>query len=133
MKIAFSKQWNKSVQPRKQRKYRANAPLHIKQKFVASHLSKDLQKRYSKRSIIVKKGDTVKIMRGQFKSKTGKVDVVNIKKTKVLINGIELVKKDGTKKQYAVHPSNIQITELNTDDKKRQQSLKRGKENVKTS
>lgn len=125
MKTKFSISWKKSKQPRKQRKYRYNAPLHIRQKFVRAHLSKDLRKKYKKRSIAVRKGDTVKIMRGQFKNKTGKVELVSLKKTFVFVSGINLTKKDGTKVKCQLHPSNLMITELITDDKMRAAILER--------
>lgn len=133
MNKRFSKTWKRSVQPRKQRKYRYNSPLHIKQKFVSVHLSKELKTRYNKRSLNVKKGDKIKIMRGRFRSKTGKVEKVDLKKTKVFITGIESVKKDGTKYLVPIHPSNIMITELNIDDKKRDKILKRSESNGKQS
>ena len=125
MKTKFSSSWIKSKQQRKQRKYRHNAPLHIKQKFVGAHLSKELRKKYGKRSMNVRKGDGVKIMRGQFKNKTGKVEEVNLKKTLTYVSGIEFVKKDGTKARYPIHPSNLMITELNMDDKMRNKILGR--------
>ena len=50
MKTKFSSSWIKSKQPRKQRKYRRYAPLHIKQRFVSAHLSKELHKKYNKRN-----------------------------------------------------------------------------------
>ena len=119
MKTKFSRSWIKSKQPRKQRKYRSNAPLHVKQKFLHAHLSKELRKKYNKRNIALRKGDSVKVMRGQFKNKTGKVDEVSVKKTQVYVNGIEFVKRDGTKFRYSLQPSNLMITELNMDDKLR--------------
>ena len=125
MKTKFSSSWRRSVQPRKQRKYRYNAPLHIKQKFVKAYLSKDLRKKHNKRNLNLRKGDSVKVMRGQFKNKTGKIDEVNLKKTLVYISGIEITKKDGTKARYPLHPSNLMITELNLDDKMRQKILER--------
>ena len=42
MKKIFSKHWKSSKQPRKQRKYRAKAPLHIKRKLLNVNLSKEL-------------------------------------------------------------------------------------------
>ncbi|MBW2993001.1 50S ribosomal protein L24 [Candidatus Woesearchaeota archaeon] len=125
MKKKFVSSWKGSKQPRKQRKYRANAPLHIKQKFVSSHLSKDLKKKYGKRNIIVRKGDRVKITRGEFKNKIGKIDRTDLKKSKVYIEGVEIVKKDGTKVLRQIEPSNIIILELNLDDKKRLKILSR--------
>ena len=125
MKKKFSKHWKSSKQPRKQRKYRYNAPLHIKQKFMKLHLSKELRKKYGKRAVIVRKGDNVKIIKGQFKGKTGKVDFITIKKGFVYITGVEIIKKDGSKANYPLSPSNIIITELSLDDKKRIMSIER--------
>lgn len=119
MKTKFSSSWIKSKQPRKQRKYRYNAPLHIKQKFVSAHLSKELHKKHNKRSMNLRKGDSVKVMRGQFKNKTGKIEQISVKKTKVYVGGIEITKRDGTKARYPIHPSNLMITQLNMDDKMR--------------
>ncbi len=127
MKKKFSKVWKSSKQPRKQRKYRYNSPLHIKQKFMKSHLSKELKKKYGKRAVIVRKGDNVKVMRGQFKGKTGKVDFASAKKGFVYVTGIEVVKKDGSKLNFPINPSNIIINELNLDDRKRIKSLERTK------
>ena len=125
MKTKFSSSWKKSKQPRKQRKYRYNAPLHVKQKFVSTHLSKDLRKKYKKRNVNLRKGDSVKVMRGQFKNKSGKVDEVDVKKTSVYVEGIETVKRDGTKSRYPIHPSNLIITEVNLDDKMRNKIIGR--------
>ena len=119
MKKKFSREWIRSKQPRKQRKYNYNAPLHIKGKFMAAHLSKDLMKKYNRRSIRLRKGDKVIVLRGQFKKKKGNVERVDLKKSKVYISGVEMIKKDGTKVFYPIHPSNLVVTELNLDDKKR--------------
>ena len=121
----FSSTWKSSKKPRKQRKYRLSAPLHIKQKFVQSHLSKDLRKKYGKRSIGLRKGDKVKIMQGQFKKHEGKIEMIDLKKTRAFVNGVELTKRDGTKRLFALHPSNLMITELNLEDKLRQKALER--------
>ncbi|MBW2982328.1 50S ribosomal protein L24 [Candidatus Woesearchaeota archaeon] len=117
--------WNKSKQPRKQRKYRYNAPLNTKNKFLGCHLSKELKGKYKKRNMGIRRGDNVKVLRGQFKGKTGKIDRVDIKKCKVYVTGIEIIKKDGTKALYPIHPSNLIIMELNLEDKKRKKSLER--------
>ena len=57
MKKQFSTQWNASKQPRKQRKYLANAPLHKRHKFMSANLIKELRKKYGKRNFPVRKGD----------------------------------------------------------------------------
>lgn len=96
-----------------------NASLHLKNKMVGSHLSPDLRKKHNKRSIRVRTGDKVKILRGQFKGKTGKIERIDTKKCKAFITGIETIKKDGSKALYPVHSSNLLIIELNLSDKKR--------------
>jgi len=121
----FSASWKSSRKRGKQRKYRFNAQLHIKQKFTHSHLSKELRKKYGKRNIGIRKGDKVKILRGQFKKHEGKVERIDIKKTRIFVNGIEVSRKDGTKRQFPLNPSNLMITELNMDDKLRQKILER--------
>ena len=132
MKTTISKSWNRSVQPRKQRKFIHNAPLHIKPKIMLiSTLSKELRKKHNKRNMRLRKGDTVRIMRGQFKNKKGKVDEIETKTDKIYVEGIEHVKKYGTKAFYPLKASNLMITELNLDDKKRKKILSRKNPNVK--
>src|SRR3989344_5243032 len=125
MKQHFSTMWNASVQPRKQRKYLANAPIHIRHQILSANLSKELRKKYGKRSFPVRKGDEVKIMVGEFKKKNGKIDLIDIKNYRVTIEGIQRTKKDGTKIKVYFHPSNLQVIELNLDDKNRKQALER--------
>lgn len=121
----FSREWKSSKKPRKQRNYRLNSPLHIKQKFTHVHLSKDLRRKFGKRSISLRKGDKVKVMKGKFHKYEGKVEKVDLRRSRVFIAGIEAAKKDGTKKMIALHPSNLMITDINTDDKFRQKLLER--------
>jgi large subunit ribosomal protein L24 len=119
MKKKFSTKWKASKQPRKQRKYSVNAPLHLRKKLISANLSKELRKKYSKRSIPVRKGDAVKIMRGKFKGKKGKIIEIRMKYGKIIIEGVQVKKQDGSKTNFPLRASNLQITELNLDDKKR--------------
>lgn len=123
MKKKFSTKWKASSQPRKQRKYRANAPLHLKKKFVSVNLSKELRKKHGKRNISAKKGDKVKILRGKFKGKQGKIIAVKIKRSRITIEGVQKKKQDGSKANIKLVPSNLQIIELNLEDKKRMKDL----------
>lgn len=93
--------------------------LHIKQKLVGARLSKELSKQYRKRSLSGRKGDTVKIVRGQFKGISGKVDKVSLKKQRIFVEKAELLKSDGSKTKYPIHPSNVVITSLDTSDGRR--------------
>lgn len=125
MKSKFSTLWASSAQPRKQRKYRANAPLHIKHKFLSVNLSKDLRKKYSKRNLPLRKGDEVLVMRGASGKKKAKVASINLKRCRVVLEGIQRTKKDGSKVNIFFHPSNLQIQSLVLDDKQRLAILNR--------
>ena len=125
MKKKFSKAWKSSKQPRTQRKYRAKAPLHLRHKMMAAHLSKELRTKHKKRSFPVRKGDKVKILRGMFKGTIGEIENVNMKKYKVYVKGAERKKKEGQKMQYPINPSNIIILTLKLEDKKRAKALER--------
>jgi len=114
-----------SKQPRKQRLARYVADLHTKSKYLTAHLSKELKEKYGKRSIRIRKGDKVRIMRGNFKGKIGTVSKVNIKKEKIYIEGIENIKRDGTNSAQSFVPSNIIITLADTADKKRKLEIKK--------
>jgi len=123
MKKEFSVKWKASKQPRKQRKYRHNAPLHVLIKFMSAPLSKELRKKYSTRSINLRKGDRVKVMKGTFKGKIGKVEKVMPKRGKVFVENVQITKKDGSKAHYPIMPSNLLILELELSDKLRKKRL----------
>jgi len=124
MKKKFSIKWKSSKQKRKKRKYLANAPLPIRHRLMSANLSKELRKKYSRRSFPIRKNDVVKVMRGSFKGKTGKIVSIDLSKLRVTIEGLQRQKKDGTKINVYFKPSNLQITELDLDDKKRVERLK---------
>ncbi len=119
MKKKFSKHWKASKQPRKQRKYLANAPLHIKRKFLSVNLVKTLREKHKTRNVPVRKGDKVKVMRGSYKGKSGKVVEVKIKLGKIYMENVQRKKLDGSSVNVPIKASNLQILELNTEDKKR--------------
>jgi len=119
MKQKFSTSWLSSTQVRKQRKYRHNAPLHVRHKFLNAHLSTELRKKHGKRSAPIRKGDEVLIMRGNFAKKKGKVLEIDLKKSRLTIENINRTKKDGTKVNVYFNPSNLQIDSLNLEDSKR--------------
>jgi ribosomal protein uL24 len=73
----------------------------------------------------LRKDDEVKIMRGEFNGKKGKIEIVNLKDSRVVIAGIFRTKKDGTKIRVYFNPSNLQIQELNLNDKRRMESISR--------
>ncbi|MDP3966344.1 MAG: 50S ribosomal protein L24 [archaeon] len=115
----FSIKWKGSKKPKKQRKYAAKAPLHIKRKFLNAGLSKELREKHKRRSVEVRKGDTVKILIGKFKKKTGKISKIKTKRGKIYIEGIQRKKQDGSMVEIPFRAPNLQIIELDTNDKRR--------------
>ena len=115
----------KTISPRKQRKQLYQAPLHKRYKMFSAPLSPELKKSRGTNSLPVRKGDTVRIMRGERKRSEGKVAEVNRKKYRISIEGITREKVDGTAMPILVHPSKVMITNLNLDDKWRREILKR--------
>lgn len=114
-----------SKQPRKQRKLIYNAPLHIRHKLMSVKLSEELREQYKRRSLPVKKGDTIKVMRGDFKDHEGKIEKVDLKNYRVMIEGMSVQKPDGNKVYHSVHPSNVMIIELDLEDDERNEIIER--------
>jgi len=80
-------------------------------------LSKDLRKKYGKRSVRVVEGDSVKVIRGEFNGVDGKVTEVSSANNGLTIEGVKKEKLKGEKFDIYIHTSNIEVTGLNTDDK----------------
>ena len=93
------------------------ATFHTKSKQLGSALSKDLHKKYGKRSVRVVEGDSVTILRGEFKGVDGKVAKVDTSKNSVAIEGVKKEKTKGDKFDVYIHTSNLVVTSLNTEDK----------------
>ncbi len=115
-----------SKQPRKQRKFLFNAPLHLRRKMLSAHLSDELATKYGRRSFPVAKGDTVKVVRGDFKGHTGKIAEIDLKRGTVKVEGVLITKADGKRVMRPIHPNNLIITKLNLTDPVRRRKLERG-------
>lgn len=125
MKQVFSTSWKASKQPRKQRKYSYNAPLHTLKKFLAAPISKELKKKYGIRNLELKKGDEVIVLRGKNKKKHGKISEIKTDEQKVALDGIQKTKKDGTKVNVWFHPSKLKLVTLDTSDGRRLKRIKK--------
>lgn len=108
-----------SKQPRRQRRERYYAPLSRRHKFLHAHLSKELREKYGIRSVRVCKGDTVKIMRGDYKGHEGVVLDVDMKECMITVDGVTVAKADGSEVPRPIDPSNVMITKLNMKDRAR--------------
>ncbi len=105
----------KPSKSRNQLIYRASHVVRSKQ--ISSPLSKELQKKYTKKSVRVIEGDSIKIIRGEFKGVDGKIANISVKKSSLAIEGVKKEKTKGDKFDVYVHSSNVVVTSLNSDDK----------------
>ena len=105
--------------------YRFTAPMHVRQKFVHVHISKELKQKLGikKRTAQVHAGDTVKVMVGSNRGKTGKVSKVNMKRGIVMIEGIVRKNAKGKEQPIPIRTSNVYITDMNLNDKLRKEVL----------
>ncbi|MGC8710095.1 MAG: 50S ribosomal protein L24 [Candidatus Micrarchaeia archaeon] len=114
-----------SSKPKKQRKFRYAAPMHMRQRFVNAHISKELKEKLgiAKRSIEIRKGDSVKVVSGGQKGKSGKVSEVSIRRGFVYVDGIVRKTAKGKEIMVPIRASNLYITDLDLSDKYRKESI----------
>lgn len=104
----------KSIKPRKQRKYNFTAPKNESHKMMSAMLSPNLRASRGFRSLPLKVGDTVTVMRGAHAGKSGKVIKVLPQKQRVHVDKILRGKTDKTEIPVPIHPSNLMITKYIT-------------------
>src|SRR5206468_12148479 len=104
---------------------------HKREKLLGANLSENLRKQHNKRSMRVIKGDTVRILRGEYVGVEGKVEKVNTERSTLSIEGVQREKIRGGKVKVQIHASNAQIISVNTEDDYRMKSKEKEKEKVK--
>jgi len=112
-----------TTNPGKQRNALPTAPAHVRHKLMAAPLSSELAASKGAKTLPVRKGDTVRIMRGDNKGFEGKVSRVDLKAYRIYMEGLTREKVDGTNIFIAIHPSKVQIRNLNLDDKYRKETI----------
>ena len=116
---------------RNRQTYRATNQAISKQ--ICAPISKDLRKKYSRRSARIMIDDTVKVIRGEYKGITGKITKISTDSNSIAIEGNKKEKLKGDKIDIYIHVTNVIITALNTDDKWRLKILeKKPKSNIKS-
>jgi len=101
---------------------------HKREKLLGASLSENLREQHNKRSIRVVKGDTVRILRGEYAGIEGKVEKVNTVRSTLSIEGVQREKIRGGKVKVQIHASNVQIISLNTDDDYRMKGTQKKKD-----
>jgi len=96
------------MKPTKVRNYQIyRATYTTRSKQLGGHLSKDLQKKYGKRSIRITLGDTVKVIRGEYRGVDGKVSKIEMAGNSIAIEGIKKEKSRGEKFDIFIPASNV--------------------------
>jgi len=108
-----------SKAPKKQRRLLSSMPLHEKRKRLSSHLSKELREKMKKRSAILRTNDIVKVMKGFFAGKTGKVVKTDYVHSKVSVEKMTRKKADGSEVMVPMKAAHLMIIELDKTDARR--------------
>jgi len=112
------------MKPTKVRNYQIyRATMATRSKQLGSPLSKELQEKYGKRSMRVVLGDTVKVMRGEYRGVDGKISKISIPDNSIAIEGVKKEKSKGEKFDVLIRSTNVVITNLNLDDHWRKTKL----------
>src|SRR4026208_688835 len=101
---------------------------HKRDRLLGANLSANLREQHKKRSMRVIKGDTVRILRGEYVGIEGKVEKVNTERSTLSIEGVQREKIRGGNVKVQIHASNVQIISLNTDDEYRMKGTKKTKD-----
>jgi large subunit ribosomal protein L24 len=119
-----------SIKPNIQRKSASTAAM--KKRRMMAGLSKDLRSEYGIRGSSLRKGDTVRIAKGDYKGHEGKVSSIDLPSMRITVEGVQISKMDGTKKNVAIYPSQVTITKLDLSDKLRKKSFEGKKSKLKS-
>uniref|UniRef100_A0A7S3J9X9 KOW domain-containing protein n=1 Tax=Euplotes harpa TaxID=151035 RepID=A0A7S3J9X9_9SPIT len=112
---------------RKNRKRHFAAPSHIRRKIMSCPLSKQLREQHGVRSMPVRRGDQVTVVRGFYKSKSGRVKHVSRHRWSIWCKKISHEIYNGKTVGIALHPSNCVITRLDCSKKDRMEIIERKK------
>jgi large subunit ribosomal protein L24 len=92
--------------------------MHERKNLLKCRLDEFLQEEHGLRSLVIKKGDLVRIMRGQFRDTESKVTSVSYKKGVVYLDNTTITKADGKETAVPIHPSNLMLVKLEMDEER---------------
>ncbi|MHA1130776.1 MAG: 50S ribosomal protein L24 [Candidatus Helarchaeota archaeon] len=120
------KRKSKTKSRRKQRKRYFNLPNHQRNKLVHAKCHDDVAMEHGIKKLSIRTGDTVLVVRGEFRDMEGKVSKINRQKSQIFIDGASIEKSSGTTFDIPIHPSNVVLTKIEVKkDKWRQKIIKR--------
>lgn len=115
----WRKQWKAVEDQSKQRKRRENAPKHRRKQFLKARLSDRLQEKIGVKQATIRVGDTVEVMRGDWKGIRGEVTRINYDTYNVFVDGVVIEANDGSESKVPLDPSNLLLTDVSLSDNRR--------------
>ena len=97
---------------RTQRRLQLTAPSSIRRRLMSCHLNKTLRDQYKIRSLPIKRGDEVKILKGKSKGKTGKVVQVYRRRNVIYVDKVNREKQNGQAVFLPIRPCHCVIEKL---------------------
>jgi large subunit ribosomal protein L24 len=88
-----------------------------------SQLSTELRERHGRRSARPRVGDTVRIVKGEYKDIEGKITSVDSHAGMVMVEGVTHEKTKGGTSPVPISSSNVIITNLALEDKLRKRKM----------
>jgi large subunit ribosomal protein L24 len=115
---------SRSTQPRKQRRVSFNASPFDRHRQMTVSLSRELRKRYQRRALPLRKGDTVRIISGSFQGREERVSKVDMRTLRITLDNVTIKKVDQKLKPLPIRSSHLILTRLNLADPWRRKILK---------
>jgi large subunit ribosomal protein L24 len=115
-----------SRQPRRQRKAMFTADHQERRRRMAVPLSRELRTRYGRRSLPVRKGDTVRVLSGSYSTvgEERRVAKVDRRDYRLTLDNVTTKTADAKLKPLPIRPSHLVLTKLNLSDPWRRRILK---------
>jgi ribosomal protein uL24 len=116
--------------PRRQRKALYTATTFQRRLRMTVPLSRDLRRRFSARSLPVRKGDTVRVLSGSFVGREERVAKIDRRSYSVILDNVTLKTGEDKLKPLPIRTSHLVLTRLNLSDAWRRRVLKIADEDV---
>jgi large subunit ribosomal protein L24 len=110
--------------PRRQRRALYEAPTAQRRRRMTVKLSRELKGRFHRRSVPLRKGDTVRVLAGSFKGREERIAKVDRRAYTVTLDNVTLKSAEEKLKPLAIRTAYLVLTRLNLSDPWRRRALK---------
>lgn len=110
--------------PRKQRKAVYTAHQFARRRYLTVSLSRELRRKYGRRQLPVRKGDTVRVISGSYEGQEERVAKISSRNRSITLDNITTKKGDQKLKPLPIRPNHLLLTRLNLTDPWRRRILR---------